>query len=778
MALQKRPSINIYENLISSSTQVNPTSNTVAFLSAEKGPGNKNIVVTDQVDFINKFGYPTEYNYKAWYNIYEYLRYVTNINVMRVINTSWTNFGLQLGKHIDDPSDPSDVEEVLKTQIQQANMYTEDIALNTLGSISMDEDYFCSIINRDITQSDDIAVVMCTSQDEYESVITTENDVPVFTKIVTALPENLTSDMYLYQQFILNNSGNYSVNLLDTLIEKEFTVSRVNNYTVITIANDPSEIDPSEYENYSELYFRNTKRKDLNNTSVSISSIATVGDDVVITLTEDLSLYDNTGTVLFYDNSVCWSSSSVTAGYLKSEEKTIIVTTGGSGYITYDDVQYKHIISGNHETLLYETCTRVVYDAKIQSGTTIKTFSKIVNKYVDFSKNFILLVFKKINGLFSLLEVFETSFSKDSTLNALYKRNYCEDIINQNSKYIYFKRNLTALETAKDIVMTNYSILDCLLTYDSITTDYTNLIDYTTFETATNFYRNTNNISIKYILGIELYDGISYTMNLSPSISEERSDCIAIISPWDETDYLDGYSDMTTVILSQFGLKNYPQYITITGTYTIVYDNMKYCYSEFLEKFIWIPIIGDIAGIYVLEDITKNPYTSCAGFKTTPIKNNTKMIYTNVSDDNLDLLCYHSINHVIKNYTDEQYYLYDILMYNDEELLTKRLNIRRTINEFKQRLKVLLKPYIFEYNTSYLRKTISNEVNYILMELMSANAINNGVVLCDSTNNPPEVINNNELHIQVLLQPNQVIRQIIIEINIEKQTIGFNEVEL
>lgn len=279
-------------------------------------------------------------------------------------------------------------------------------------------------------------------------------------------------------------------------------------------------------------------------------------------------------------------------------------------------------------------------------------------------------------------------------------------------------------------------------------------------------------------MGIELNNGTFNTMNLASDIADTRKDCIAINSIWDETDYLSDYTGMINTLLGQYGIKNDPNYLNINSTYINVYDNMKMIYDEFNEKFRWIPIIGDIAGIYVSEDNKGNVYNACAGFQTTPIQNYLKMLITNNTDDELDSLSYHSINHVQKSDTDNNYYLYDILMYIDEELLTKRLNIRRTLNHFKYLLKNKLKPYFFQYNSDTLRKKVSNEIRYLINDMLNKGAIISGSVICDSSNNSSDAINNNELYINIFLQPTQVIRQIVIEINIEKGTVSLTESEI
>jgi hypothetical protein len=773
MSLQQRPGLTIQENLISSTPDLLPTSPTVAFLASEKGMGNKNILVTDQVDFINKFGYPTLTNYKAWYNIYEYLRYTTNINVMRPINTStWENYGIKFGRYkVLDEFDHY-IYITLKTAYSTTDAYNDDIAYNTILNTSFSNaNHYCAVLNREITENQDIAVSFCTSDTEYDSPISTEGGIYVFEDVVTTLPPELTSTMEINQLYIYNNSGTYTVQKLSYLYNEEIVAVELIDdggtlKTKITIAYNRNLYDGGFL--YTDIYLRNTGITAIDNQKFAVSE-SNDGSYIYLTLNENISdyLYEVVGSVYFYNPTLDFAIDSSTAiGYLRDEEKSIVVSPSG---ITYDDIQYKHILSSD-----YLTATKVVYDSKIQNGSTIKTFRQLINKDIDFTKNFVFLVFKKISGLFSLVEAFEVAGSRDSSVNAIYKRNYCEDVINQNSAYVYFKKNDST--TSLPIVTNNSSILTCVLTDDS-GTDYTDFNDYTTFETATNFYRSLGSISFKYLMGIELNTGTYSTLNLTADIAGDREDCISINSIWNETEYLNNYTTMTTILTDELGIKGYSRYLNINNTNTIVYDNMKMIYSEFLEKYIWIPIIGDIAGIYVLEDL-KNPYSACAGYRTTPIQNFMKMLYTNVSDDDLDLLCYNSLNHVIRNDADNNYYLFDILMYIDEDLISKRLNVRRTLNDFKFKLRNILKPYFFASNSYSLRNTIVSQINSLISEMITMEAVYSGNVVCDESNNTSDSINKNELNIQISLTPAPVIRQILIEINLFKQNLSLSETEL
>lgn len=65
------------------------------------------------------------------------------------------------------------------------------------------------------------------------------------------------------------------------------------------------------------------------------------------------------------------------------------------------------------------------------------------------------------------------------------------------------------------------------------------------------------------------------------------------------------------------------------------------------------------------------------------------------------------------------------------------------------RLRKMLTPFVYELNTPELRKTIREEITTLLEFIKIKNGLYNFVVICDDTNNTPNVIDNNQLLVDI-----------------------------
>jgi phage tail sheath protein FI len=96
-----------------------------------------------------------------------------------------------------------------------------------------------------------------------------------------------------------------------------------------------------------------------------------------------------------------------------------------------------------------------------------------------------------------------------------------------------------------------------------------------------------------------------------------------------------------------------------------------------------------------------------------------------------------------------------------------RINVARLANYLKYNLDVLLKPYLFEQNDSHTQSSAKTTVERFLQGLVALRALNDFVVICDSTNNTPDRIDQNQLWIDILIQPLKAIEFIYVPVRIE-----------
>ncbi|MCK9544820.1 MAG: hypothetical protein M0R03_22635, partial [Novosphingobium sp.] len=139
---------------------------TGVILTANSGYGNIPINIRTETQLIDMFGYPTETNYKMWFDCAGYLKYASELYVIRpVIDATWANYGIGI-----DPSENV-------TSVNKTNMYNPDIAEATLDTATVTSANKIEFYNKSISTNDDIAVLVCSKEADFTSPIVDEDAV-------------------------------------------------------------------------------------------------------------------------------------------------------------------------------------------------------------------------------------------------------------------------------------------------------------------------------------------------------------------------------------------------------------------------------------------------------------------------------------------------------------------------------------------------------------------------------------------------------------------------
>jgi hypothetical protein len=95
-----------------------------------------------------------------------------------------------------------------------------------------------------------------------------------------------------------------------------------------------------------------------------------------------------------------------------------------------------------------------------------------------------------------------------------------------------------------------------------------------------------------------------------------------------------------------------------------------------------------------------------------------------------------------------------------------RINVARLVGYLRRQLSILAKPYLFEPNDNQTRGEIKNAVESLLLELVGQRALNDFIVVCDTSNNTPVRIDRNELYVDIAIEPIKAIEFIYIPLRI------------
>jgi len=286
-----------------------------------------------------------------------------------------------------------------------------------------------------------------------------------------------------------------------------------------------------------------------------------------------------------------------------------------------------------------------------------------------------------------------------------------------------------------------------------------------------NLFSNRDDIEVDYLL---MGPGCSSELqsqakaNLLISIAEQRKDCMAVISPHREN--VIGESNSTT---QTNNLIKY--YAPITSSSFAVFDSgYKYTYDRFNNEFRYVPLNGDIAGLMVRTSIEAFPWFSPAGQQRGNINNAVKLAY-NPNKAQRDVLYGARINPVINQNGQ------GVILFGDKTGLSyssafDRINVRRLFLTVEQALEEAANDQLFELNDEETRENFVNIVIPYLRDIQAQRGIDEFTVVCDETNNTPDIIDNNEFRADIFIAPARSINYITLTFIATRSGISFDEV--
>ena len=95
-----------------------------------------------------------------------------------------------------------------------------------------------------------------------------------------------------------------------------------------------------------------------------------------------------------------------------------------------------------------------------------------------------------------------------------------------------------------------------------------------------------------------------------------------------------------------------------------------------------------------------------------------------------------------------------------------RINVARLICYMRSRLSTIGKQYLFEPNDQQTRSQITNTITSLLIDLVAKRGVYDYLVVCDDTNNTPTTIDQNQLWVDIAIEPVKALEFIYIPVRI------------
>jgi hypothetical protein len=289
--------------------------------------------------------------------------------------------------------------------------------------------------------------------------------------------------------------------------------------------------------------------------------------------------------------------------------------------------------------------------------------------------------------------------------------------------------------------------------------------------TSYDLFANKDEIQVDYLIMGPGMDGQSDSQAKAQyliSIAELRKDCVATVGPH--------RADLIGVTNTTTQTQNLIKFFSSisSSSYAIFDSGYKYTYDRFNNKFVYIPCNGDVAGLMCRTNIVAYPWFSPAGQQRGIINNAIRLAY-NPNKAQRDQLYPQRINAIVTQPG------IGTLLFGDKTALGyasafDRINVRRLFLTIEQALQRAAQAQLFELNDELTRANFRNIVEPYLRDVQAKRGLYGFLVVCDTTNNTPDVIDNNEFRADIFLKPAKSINYVTLTFVATRTGVSFEEV--
>ena len=351
----------------------------------------------------------------------------------------------------------------------------------------------------------------------------------------------------------------------------------------------------------------------------------------------------------------------------------------------------------------------------------------------------------------TVLEVFPYLSKASNATDSLGMSNYYKNAIMNNSKYIlaldpvdYSNTNSTWGTTLSH----NFATLSSTKTITLVGgTDGT--VSDASIQTAYDLFSNTEEVDISLILTGNCSNTVQ--QYIIDNVAEYRKDCMAFISP-PASAVINQSGDETT------NIKTWTNSLGRSSSFVVADSGWKYMFDKYNNVYRWIPLNGDIAGLCVYTDAVRDPWYSPAGFNRGNLKNVVKLAW-NPNKTQRDYIYVLGVNPV-GTFPGQ-----GTVLYGDKTLQAKpsafdRINVRRLFIILEKTIARAVKYSLFEFNDEFTRAQFVALVSPFLRDIQGRKGIYDFKVVCDETNNTPQVIDTNNFIGDIYIKPARSINYI------------------
>lgn len=373
----------------------------------------------------------------------------------------------------------------------------------------------------------------------------------------------------------------------------------------------------------------------------------------------------------------------------------------------------------------------------------------------------------------TVLEVYENLSRASDAIGEDGTTAFYKTIINDNSRYVWATNDRTEATTTTAASLTNSTTS---LPYSKSFIggrDGVNESNVTVaaLASAYDLFADASSVDVSLVMtgkSVGGSNGAQLANYLIDNIAEVRKDCVVFVSPQKEDVVgasVEG-SQATNIVQFRQSVRN--------SSYAFIDSGYKYQYDKYNDVYRYVPLNGDVAGLTARSDDLRDPWFSPAGFNRGQIRNLVKLAYSPSKTDR-DLLYKNDVNPVITQPGQ------GTVLFGDKTALGRpsafdRINVRRLFIVLQKTISTAANQMLFEFNDEFTRAQFLNLVEPFLRDVQGRRGITDFRVVCDETNNTPEVVDTNRFVGDIYVKPAKSINFIQLNFVAVRSGVEFNEV--
>jgi len=367
----------------------------------------------------------------------------------------------------------------------------------------------------------------------------------------------------------------------------------------------------------------------------------------------------------------------------------------------------------------------------------------------------------------TVLEVFPNLSRLVDAVGADGSSNYYKEYVWQNSKWIYWNGTPQANTVGWDVTISQANTTGIVSDANTANVAFlTGGLDGTVSAannvTAMDLFNDVDNVDIDLLM---VGGGGQTETNEAIAIAEARKDIVVFGSP--------PLANTTNPSGPVTAINNYYGGIT-RSSYFFPDTGWKYQFDQFNGVFRWVPLNGDTAGLAARTDNIRAPWWSFAGLQRGQILNVIKLAYNPRKIDR-DALYSNGINPVVTLKGE------GTLLYGDKTFVNfasafDHINVRRLFIFLEKTISTMAKSSLFEFNDDFTRAAFVNNVSPFLRTVKGQRGIYDYRVICDTTNNTPDIIDANKFVGDIFIKPARSINYIQLNFVAVGTSVDFNTI--